>query len=137
MVASHTTAWQSPFSGQIFCAACVVIGNVYLTILKSNDQLSLPHICYAGLNHIMFLFLSFFVFFYFFGFAFLFGFYFNLTSFVLFSGYIATCFWKRFFIQWGSFVEYYLIRGVVGQSLFYCFGSCLIMFGGWFDCTFM
>ena len=32
-----------------------------------------------------------------------------------------TCFGKKFFAQWGAFVEYYFIKGVIRQSVIYCF----------------
>ena len=43
---------------------------------------------------------------------------------VVFAFDIVTCFGNRFFVRWGTFIEYCFIRGVVGQSLFYCFWQC-------------
>ena len=85
-----------------------VVGNVYLIIFKSNDELLLPHICCMVDWTILCSFVLCFCF------VFLFGLYFNLTllpaseSIFFYSGPASlniVCF----------------IRGAVEQSLFYCF----------------
>ena len=101
----YICSWLLQCFCQRFCAACAVVGNIYLIILKSTDKLSLPHFCCMVDWTILYSF--FFLFF----FVFLFGLDFDIVTF----------FEKRFFIQWGNFVEYCFVRGVVGESLFYCF----------------
>ena len=43
----YSCSWLLLCLCQRFCAACDVVGNVYLIILKSNDQLSLSHFSYV------------------------------------------------------------------------------------------
>ena len=67
-------SWLLPCFCYRFCAACDVAGNVYLKILKGNDQLLLPNLC-CMVDWTIWCSV-----FCFFCLVFLFGLYFNLTS---------------------------------------------------------